>query len=585
MDFLFFAYANDRDHSLTNLEREDEAIYSLMAPRVAKKHFSIHRDSYADLEKVAEFLTLYRRDIVLFHFSGHADSSSILLEDDAAYTRGIAELLGQCPRLKVVILNGCSTFGQVELLLRKQVPVVIATYAPVGDTLAAEFAIQFYRSLLNQENVQQSFEHAMGKVLAKDEQIQFYRAAVPQNPSNNQSAIWGIFYAPGQEETLQWVLPTGDAVAELEGFEDYEPNAILLDALLESLAPYSQEIGVLRENESLGVLPSILDKREAILKCLPHPISEQIRKLLVPESQGGAGVFYDKLGLPRLTQMTSVYDTLIELMSFILLAQLWDALSEKGDKLRITEAESALIKAFFSIPAPERRAYNFFPLIAGVRGILDQNELPYFVRELKYLSAIFQAGDVFYEACQFMESTKKQLAEGTLSQAEVKTLCMLAEENLAKIMDHLGFIAKYAFASVKNIDVIKHRHIKLPRFKHTVVKLVQRFVGLAEEPQLLDQYLDTTSVLLSYEEGGKPVFLNLTPFIIDENAFDDKASIAKLHYFDRYNREQDAYVFRHIYKPGDHPLIIGKQSNYIVIKAQFDAFAQLLFNHPMKQVV
>ena len=583
MDFLFFTYANDRYNLLINLEREDDAVYSLMAPRVAKMHFSIHRDAHTDLEKIAEFITLYRRDIVLFHYSGHADNSRILLEGDHAYARGIAELLGQCPRLKLVVLNGCSTSGQVKLLLDKKIPVVVATYSSIEDSIAAEFSIQFYRSLINQENIKHAFEQAMGKILAKDESISYFRASVPREQAETDGPIWGLFHLPGHEEGLNWMLPKGETDLT-EDVESYEPNAILLETLLETLSPYSQEIRQLRENESLGVEVGILDKRSATLKCLPHPISEQIRKLLVPESAGN-GVFYDKLGLSRLTQITSVYDTMIELMSFIMLAQLWDALSEKGETLRIAEEDKEMIKDFLTISSANRRSYNFFPLIECIRKILDKNNLIYFVTELKFLKIIFQPADPFYEACQFMESIKKQLADGVLSQNESKSLCLIGEDHLSNIMSNLGFVAKYSFASVKNIDVIKHRHIKLPRFKHTIVRLVQRFVGLAEEPQLLDQYLDTTSVLLSQELNGKPIFLNLTPFVIDENAFDDKASIAKLHYFDRYNREQDAYVFRHIYKPGDQPLIIGKQSNYIVIKAQFDAFAQLLFNHPMKQSV
>jgi CHAT domain len=171
MDVLFFAFANDRDNPLPNLEKEDELIYSLLAPRQAQMHFMVHRDSFADLDQITEFLTLYRKRIVLFHYSGHADGNGLLMGGEDAKARGIAELLAQCERLKLVVLNGCSTQGQVRLLQEKNIPVVIATSAPVADNKAAEFSIQFYRSLANQENINEAYDAAKGKVLTMDDTV------------------------------------------------------------------------------------------------------------------------------------------------------------------------------------------------------------------------------------------------------------------------------------------------------------------------------------------------------------------------------------------------------------------------------
>ena len=97
--------------------------------------------------------------------------------------------------------------------------------------------------------------------------------------------------------------------------------------------------------------------------------------------------------------------------------------------------------------------------------------------------------------------------------------------------------------------------------------------------------MDTASILLMKEKSGQSEFLNLSPFIIDENAFDEKATIAKLYYFDRYNRDKDMYVYRHVYKPNDSNLLITNQKNYMVIKAQFEAFAEMLFHHSMRQLL
>ena len=115
--------------------------------------------------------------------------------------------------------------------------------------------------------------------------------------------------------------------------------------------------------------------------------------------------------------------------------------------------------------------------------------------------------------------------------------------------------------------------------------MIQSLVGLEEEVEIMTEYMDTASILLIKSTGDKKEFLTLSPFIIDDNAFDDKASLAKLYYFDRYIRDKDMYMYRHVYKPLDPQLPITNQVQYRVVKAQFEAFAQLLFNHPMRQVL
>ncbi len=580
MDVLFFAFANDRDNPLPNLEKEDELIYSLLAPRQAQMHFMIHRDSFADLGQITEYLTLYRKRIVLFHYSGHADGQGLFLGGEDAKARGIAELLAQCDRLKLVVLNGCSTQAQVQLLQEKNIPVVVATSAPIADNKAAEFAIQLYRSLANQENISEAYDAAKGKVLAMDDKVHFERSSgrMAATSTDPQASLWGLFQQAGMDETTQWSLPLGMSNEEQA---DFVPNSILIENLMEAFAPYNAEIRQMRENESLGVAANILDKREAALKCPPHPISEQIRKLLVPET-GSMGPFYDKLGSARLLQMKTTYETIVEMMAFIMLGQLWDALSE-NPKIPIQPKLRELLQNFFRLTATQRRQYDFFPLIIQLRETLDEHDLSYFVPELKDLQGVFQPGEPFYEACQYFETLRKQVASAEPSENEAEIQCVAAEEQLGKVLVQLGFIALYTVASVKNIDVIKPRHLKTPKYKHTVVKLVQRFVGLAEEPELLEKFMDNTSVLLIREKDGQRNFMNLSPFVIDENAFDAKAPIAKLHYFDRYIREQDSYVFRHIYKPSDQPLLITKQLHYLVVKAQFDAFAQLLFQQNLQK--
>lgn len=580
MDILFLAFANDRDNPLPALQREDETLYGLLAPRQAQQHFLIHRDSYTNLNSITEYLDLYKDNIVVFHYSGHAGPGSLQLEGPDAHAVGIAEFLARCPRLQLVVLNGCSTAGQVKGLLDKGVPVVISTYAPVEDQKAAEFSIQFYRSLANQDSMEQAFEAAKAKILTMDGQVSFHRG-LDVDEDNADSALWGIFWKNDPGLYLQWSLPS---IPFGYSSGEYQPNLMLVDSMINALAEYNNPIRQIKENELMGVQVSILDKREAILKALPHPISEQVRKLLVPEVAGAQSVFYDKPGPDRLRQMVAVYETIIDLFAYIMLAQLWDALSEKPALQPADELRNQ-IKQFLTLTPQQRRTYDHLPLIKNIRLLFDQENIPYFLEELSHLRQIAEPGQPFYEAWNFMESMRRKITSAMPGKAEADTLCIMTEEKLAIIMGETGFIGRYTFASVKDISVVKSRHLREARFKHTIVRLIQRFVGLAEEPQILDRYMDNTSVLLLREQQGGPKFLNLTPFVIDENAFDEKASIAKLHFFERYVKDQDAYAYRHIYKPGDMPLVVAKQVDYAILKAQFDAFSQLLFHQPMQKAI
>lgn len=574
MDVLYFAFANDPDRPLDELKREDAEINRLLEPLAARGRFKIIRDSFVTLDALADKLSLYKRDLVLFHFSGHAGNDLLQLDTVTARATGIAALLGACPRLQLVVLNGCATQGQVGLLQEQNVPLTIATYRPVEDAKAFAFAVQFYRSLSQFDHVEGAFETACSKVLAMSGAPEFYRSLSLQLAAKD-APYWGLNLSPGRETALHWRLPAGDMAVP----HGYIPNQLLLDTLLQTLAPYRPDVARIVEDEAGGIDHRILDKREAVLKALPHPISEQVRFLLTPRSAGSDMKFFDQPGADRLKQMVAVFDTITELMVFIMLAQMWDVLNEK-EAIQVPEETRRAVYQLLLASPPERGHLDLFKLVRLVRPVLDQQESGYFVEELRTWHESYREGHPFYEACRFFLDVKPRL--DTLG-TEAVALAVEAETQLSTVMSALGFVARYIIASIKNIDVLKNRLQKDARYRHIVVKLVQRFVGLEEEPQIMVDAMDSASVLLIREgANGERAFLNLTPFVIDENAFDEKATMAKLYYFERYHPATDTYTFRHIYMPGDQPLLVAQQKNFRLLKAQFDAFAQLLFHQPMR---
>lgn len=579
MDILYFAFANDPNQPLDELKREDIEINRILEPLAAKGSFKIVRDSFATLDMVADKLSLYKNDLVLFHFSGHAGPNSIQLDGALAQSKGIAAFLAMCPRLKLVVLNGCATFNQVKLLHEHKVPAVIATHRPVQDALAAVFAIQFYRSLAQLDHLNSAFDTGRSKVLALDAALPITRGLDLRGKPANEPC-WGLNVLEGREDVGDWRLPVFER--PMEG--DYSPNQVLLESLLKAFKNYIPEIKNILEDEENLIDRSILDKREAVLKALPHPISEQVRFLLTPRSSNTTGmVFYDQPGLDRLKQMSVVYDTIAELMGFIMLAQLWDILSDPKTKdFPISAEVREAIRSLLCATAETRQVWDPIDLVRKIRITLDNNQSNYFIKELKVLQEAYREGTSFYDACRFFIDLKPRFK--TLGK-EAAPLSIIAEQQLANFFSILGFVCRYYITSVKNIDVLKNRSIRNPRYRHILVKLIQRFVGLEEIQEILTSPLDSSSVLIIREEAdGSRQFLNLTPFVIDENAFDEKATVAKVHFFERYLHAQDAYVYRHIYMPGDMPLVITDQRKFKILKSQYDAFSEIIFNKPMREL-
>ncbi len=93
MDLLFFAYADQRK-DLPAIGQEAEYHYSLLASGIANNHFKVHSDRSATISTLSEFLSRFRQEVFLFHYSGHAGDNILELEaGETALSEGVAHLL------------------------------------------------------------------------------------------------------------------------------------------------------------------------------------------------------------------------------------------------------------------------------------------------------------------------------------------------------------------------------------------------------------------------------------------------------------------------------------------------------------
>lgn len=188
-------FANSETQRLPSLMDEYVSLNDLLRDRAARGDFRVVSFPIATREQVAADIQAYEQEISLFLFSGHAGSDCIQLEDGLGQAGGVAAMLGRCSHLKVVVLNGCSTAGQVHQLLQSGVPVVVATSAPVGDAKATVFSKAFFRSLSRQsDSILDAFNKAMsevkfyGKVNYNDLEARGLGSVAHERP------LWGIYY-------------------------------------------------------------------------------------------------------------------------------------------------------------------------------------------------------------------------------------------------------------------------------------------------------------------------------------------------------------------------------------------------------
>lgn len=209
MNTLLLSFANSEFNRLQTLTNEYVGLNDLLRERDSRGDFRVVSRPIATREQLASDIQVYEESLCLFLFSGHAGNSSICLEDGVGHLKGIAALLGSCPNLKVVILNGCSTVGQVNDLLEGGVPIVIATSAPVGDEKATKFSLALFNALsILKESILDAFNKAKSIV-------QFYGSTSFNTVSTRglssepiDKEIWGIYYYPNNSGIAsEWKLP------------------------------------------------------------------------------------------------------------------------------------------------------------------------------------------------------------------------------------------------------------------------------------------------------------------------------------------------------------------------------------------
>ena len=508
-----------------------------------------------------------------------------------------------CPNLKLVVLNGCSTYGQVDELLKEGVPVVIATSSPVEDRKATLFSNTFYqRFLVEEDNIYEACKAAMAVVETNGTPPNFeFQTVKPFRgihfDGKPKEANWSVYFT--NEEDREWTLTKQQKLSKRK-MKRYKENDRLIDVTFNALANFSDKVKEKIERAGADEKINHEEQYEMVLEELPDLISNHLRRLLSPNDQRTDDVFYDKSGKERLKQIINTYDTLVDLMSFALLASVWE-LCKKGDR-ELPDGNLPIVRQFLKAGEKNRPNFIMIPLIMELKKALihllkQEGRVEIFAPEFINICNLLEEDNVFSQAFHHLDRFKEFLSQkGRAPDEEAMTeACMEAEDQLTQIFKELGFLAKYSIYTVIDINVVLWRHQEKASFRHRIQEpsFATSTQGTETRNERMDVFIPNKSVILvkKNERLTTENHLNLSPFVMDANAFDPTASLPKLHFFYYYDEDLDVCCYKHVYKPQDPMLETDEEIQnkdavykYSILKTQLNAFSELFFEEKLEDL-
>lgn len=274
-----FIFSNDVDDYLHQIKTEKKRIRQAFEPYVETNRLIVIIETFTTKAELIRLFQRYENRIVLFHFSGHAGSQGLQLNEDITntdfvYVDGIARLIAKEAKqqLKFVFLNGCSTIVQAEILKQTGVPSIISTHFPISDNNAVRFAISFYNTLTNNAKINR-FEAKPTTITQTFEDAKTYLKLSYTTPiitSINTGKRRGfIFHIEETETKFPWELSTT------------EPNWHLPNIAINKTKKIGSKPFLLSADKFLG--------RTTELETIHNRLFNQNTLLLLVNGEGGIG--------------------------------------------------------------------------------------------------------------------------------------------------------------------------------------------------------------------------------------------------------------------------------------------------------
>jgi hypothetical protein len=530
---FLFAFANDEGGSL-QLSEEERSLRHVMAPAHDQGRIETIPLGHTTIDDLYRAFNRFHNRIAVFHYGGHSDAAFLQLEGGNARTSALSTLIGQQGGLKLVFLNGCANRAQVELLFAKGVKAVIATSCPIGDERAVLFSESFYQALAAGKSIRESFDTARSRLEHGESPPPFaaQRAANWTEVPNGEFP-WGLY---AQEEAdLAWSLPLPLSTKEEQDYTQEvelqlpDVNKGLVTSLFRGMAKYNPAYKALYDlYEASPTSTHFNILQNTLLDALPSMLSIQIRDLFTPEGRSKGRV--------RLRELDEAYGTLARLLCAIAVANLWEEAhsAAKDRPLLIQEGYRKDLESYIYWSPLGASPKDYLWILSTVGQIFADNKIEPYMTELTELNTQFREANAVYDAYRFLEQDlSRRLMMNKVSTPEVESLCQQAEEQLAILLEACAFLCNYQLVAIKDISVDKPRKKINPEFIHQKAVLKGRdYATIDTDPLRRESTANNNAIFLtrSLEKDGLP--LNLSPFLIDQNAFKlRKHHLPKLYFF------------------------------------------------------
>ena len=153
--------ARSSDNPLESVPKELSLIRQLIEE---KTDYNLTYEPYLTRNGLTELFRKRLDKLGIIHFAGHTNNENLQTNDAELNAQNIASYLKTWTKKPALIfLNGCTNAGQVTSFHLAGLPCVIATSRPIGDSIASEFAFEFYRELLawpDKATLAQAFKRA-----------------------------------------------------------------------------------------------------------------------------------------------------------------------------------------------------------------------------------------------------------------------------------------------------------------------------------------------------------------------------------------------------------------------------------------
>lgn len=512
---LLLVFANDNHDALPLLETELRQIENDLAEIRINSEIITERLENADADSLFKRLSMLQAShnpMRIFHFSGHAGGTKLLLEDGIVDASGIARFLnlfkdemGNNP-LKLVFLNGCSTQKQVKLLHEKGIPAVIATSRPISDSLAMEFSRKFYETfLLKAKNLETAFEEAASFIESKNNQsAEIYRGV---SLSDDDDMPWGLYINKGQDRILSWRFPLS-SVLEVTDIPEVNGG---VNRIYEALRENGLNITIKDKGQ---IHASFEDKQEALIKEFSWLIGVPLRRLFTKT----LGLY----GKNRLLRLVDAYTHATRFIAYILLSQVMeDKILRKDERLL----------ALFPIKKENYPVYDFLKLQKCCHDLMKEQKIKIFFKEIEKVLQLWEADKEIAEMFAFMEDFRRIIYTNSVldkwEEKEIADYAQKVEGVLTELLTHFGFLARYRLLTVTDIEIHRLRFQIQTKFEHFYGELhgnYKSFNGFVKGK--FDDYAYSHSVLLvrkgrEQELDNPDNYLVLSPLIFDNNSYSE----------------------------------------------------------------